>query len=487
MLTVRGRRPPPAAHRAARRPAARQGGEAWRASFAWPHGPADVESAELEIGRSVVVELPAPRRRKRARARARPRRRRGPALRAGRAARADRRAAQARAAASPEAEAVAESAEAVAESAEADTPRPTPSRPSASSAREAERAELREQLERARAPSATELREELANVRSEHDALGDQHAALIARSGDLRGQLADAIDAQEPLRGGAARARGGQAGLPTPSASASSSELERGARRRCAERDRELAGHREDAEQRLGAERRGRRPRCARSSPPPARRPQKALAAEAAETERIRAELAAAREEAERVLAAERAEVARLREELATARPPTDEDGEAEADDASRRDVRADLARARARAGDGAPAAPRAGRQERRDRRAAPLGRRGGHQRRPHGDRRGAGGRRPRPAAPAGAAAAVLASRAEVDARAPYRRADAARAAAAQRVPEHEQSAAERVGRPRGGVRARGAAADRAGDHRHRGRLVAVRQIASEPGRGSRS
>ena len=41
----------------------------------------------------------------------------------------------------------------------------------------------------------------------------------------------------------------------------------------------------------------------------------------------------------------------------------------------------------------------------------------------------------------AGRAAAVLASRSEVDARAPYRRADAARAAAAHRVPEHEQSA----------------------------------------------
>jgi hypothetical protein len=38
-------------------------------------------------------------------------------------------------------------------------------------------------------------------------------------------------------------------------------------------------------------------------------------------------------------------------------------------------------------------------------------------------------------------AAAVLASRAEADARAPYRRVEAARAAAAQRVPEHEQSA----------------------------------------------
>src|SRR5215218_1638111 len=41
------------------------GGEPWRATFAWPHGPADVESAELEIGRRLVVDLPAPRRRTR--------------------------------------------------------------------------------------------------------------------------------------------------------------------------------------------------------------------------------------------------------------------------------------------------------------------------------------------------------------------------------------------------------------------------------------
>src|SRR6478672_11741915 len=37
------------------------GDEPWRALFAWPHEPADIEAAELEIGRSVVVELPAPR------------------------------------------------------------------------------------------------------------------------------------------------------------------------------------------------------------------------------------------------------------------------------------------------------------------------------------------------------------------------------------------------------------------------------------------
>jgi len=40
-------------------------GELWRAGFAWPHGPADLQGVELEIGRSLVVDLPAPRRRRR--------------------------------------------------------------------------------------------------------------------------------------------------------------------------------------------------------------------------------------------------------------------------------------------------------------------------------------------------------------------------------------------------------------------------------------
>src|SRR6185437_10615802 len=62
----------------------------------------------------------------------------------------------------------------------------------------------------------------------------------------------------------------------------------------------------------------------------------KALAAEADETERVRAELAAAREDAERLLAAERAEVTRLREELAT-RATAREDPTEETDEASRR------------------------------------------------------------------------------------------------------------------------------------------------------
>jgi hypothetical protein len=38
--------------------------ERWRATFAWDGGPVEIERAELEVGRSLVVDLPRPRRRK---------------------------------------------------------------------------------------------------------------------------------------------------------------------------------------------------------------------------------------------------------------------------------------------------------------------------------------------------------------------------------------------------------------------------------------
>src|SRR4051812_26867728 len=37
--------------------------ERWRAMFAWDGPAVDIERAELEVGRTLVVELPAPRRR----------------------------------------------------------------------------------------------------------------------------------------------------------------------------------------------------------------------------------------------------------------------------------------------------------------------------------------------------------------------------------------------------------------------------------------
>ncbi len=132
------------------------GDEAWRASFAWPHGPLDVEAAELELGRSVVVELPAPRRRKR-------KRREGAggddALRSELAELRDQIAELRRArGGSPEADAVADSAEAVADSAEAEAE----AQAAAPSARDSERSE---RLERAEAELA-ELREALQRAES---------------------------------------------------------------------------------------------------------------------------------------------------------------------------------------------------------------------------------------------------------------------------------------------------------------------------------
>ncbi len=167
---------------------------------------------------------------------------------------------------------------------------------------------------------------------------------------------------------------------------------------------------------------------------------QKALAAEAEETERLRQELAVAREEAERALATERAETARLREELASR--PTDGDGTGEeTDDAGRRmyeRIARELERERSTVRDL--------RRELDDTRAQTA-----EQRRYVAAAATNGvatstDEAPVAATPAGRASsrratAVLAARAEADERAPYRRVDAARAAAAYRVPHHDRSA----------------------------------------------
>ena len=149
-----------------------------------------------------------------------------------------------------------------------------------------------------------------------------------------------------------------------------------------------------------------------------------------------RAELTRVRQD----LTARDAEVARLREELA-ARPAAAEEGEEEGDDAHRRmyeRISRELESERA-------AVSRLRREL--DEKTAETA-----EHRRHAASGATNGvhitteEAPVAATPAGRAgrraAAVLASRAEADARAPYRRAEAARAAAAQRVPEHEQSAA---------------------------------------------
>jgi hypothetical protein len=383
------------------------GGEAWRAAFAWPDGPADVESAELEIGRSVIVELPAPRRRKRASRSAG-----DEGLRAELAELREQIAELRRSRdVSPAAQAVAESAEAVAESAEAEAeaaeaqlaeaeaepvteapPEPDPELTARLEAAEAELAELRERYEQ---------------LRADHDTLGDQHAALIARSGDLRGELADVIDELDAAR----------AALDV--------------------RDAELAGHQEEAERRLEEERA--RTDEVRDELAAARdEAQRALEAESAETGRVRAELASAREEAERALAAERAEVASLRSELA-ARPEPAEDGAIDPDDTTREmyeRIAEELQQERATTSRLRQELDRRSAESAQGRRAAASSDTNGVHTTDEA---------PVPLTPAGRSgrrsAAVLASRAEADPRAPYRRVDAARAAAAQRVPEHAQSA----------------------------------------------
>jgi hypothetical protein len=310
-------------------------GERWEAAFAWPHGAAEIERAELEIGRSLLVDLPAPRRPRRSRSG-------GDGDRALRALRA-------------------------------------------------ELAELRKRHER---------------LEAEHAALGDQHAALIARSGELRGALNEALDGQERLSGELAKLREAhQSGEETDRRVAE----ERAATTAVREK---LAAAREEARQ--------------------------AIAAEAEETERLRLELAGAREEAERVLAAERAEIARLREELA-ARPAPDRVGE-DADEAGRRmyeRISRELERERATVRELRSQLDATRTETAEHRRSAAVAATNGMAV-PH--------EAPVPATPGAAArrhaAALLAARAELDPRAPYRRDDAARAAAAQRVPEHHRSTA---------------------------------------------
>jgi hypothetical protein len=159
---------------------------------------------------------------------------------------------------------------------------------------------------------------------------------------------------------------------------------------------------------------------------------------EAEETERLRQELASAREEAEGLLAAERDETARLRQELAD-RPAPAEDGEA--DQSGRRmyeRISHELERERAtvQALRRELDAKQTDTAEKRRTKAAAA---------TNGVT--ATDEAPVPVTPAGrgarqaARAAVAARAGEADQRAPYRRAEAARAAAAHRVPEAEPSA----------------------------------------------
>jgi chromosome segregation ATPase len=333
----------------------------WRASFAWDGDPASVESAELELGRRLVVELPRPRRRRRR------------ALDTGL--------------------------------------RPATAAGSVAAATAAAGDDVRSQLAELRA-QVEDLRRErdaaaapLAELREQHGALEDDHAAAAREAEDLRGERdaarAELARIRETLAStqaqletarterDAARGETGTAGselqrlrseldalraeLETTRAALEATRAElTAAQGDVAERDhgieaavaaleaarreheKALAEARADADRRVDDEREasaGLREKLAAAREDAERAKHEAAAAieaEARETEKLRLEARSARDEAEQTVAGERAEAARLREELAGREPPAEGDGE---DTAARRmldRVSRDLERERA-------------------------------------------------------------------------------------------------------------------------------------------
>jgi hypothetical protein len=294
-------------------------GEDWRAVFAYDGDPADVAGAELEIGRSIVVDLPPPRRRRR-----RPATGETPTVVAAR----DLAAARAEAdAATAEADALREQLAALRESS-ADADEIETLRAELAAARAdaealrgrsgdeaSELAGLRLALGSLRA-SHEQLEdelEELRGVRDERDRVAGELEQLRVHGADeervkadlgqviheLQDRAAQSDSAREQLMAEVTEARGEIASLS----------------RRLSVAEAELGEARADAQRRLDAERATTTEVHSRLATA-REEAQRTMAAEAEETERLRRELDAAREEAERLLAAERSEVARLREEL---------------------------------------------------------------------------------------------------------------------------------------------------------------------------
>jgi hypothetical protein len=254
--------------------------EPWQALFEWDGDPGDVREAELEVGRALVVALPAPRRRRRA----------APAARA----------------------AVAPAATAPAAALDA--------------AREQELAGLRLAHGSLRA-SHEQIEDEVETLRAARDerdrvavALGAEVETLRAAR-DERDRIAAELERARLQLADAERERA------TLEARADAADAEAARlRARVALSEAELVAARADAAERVATERATvtevhSRLATAREEA------HGTIAAEAVETERLRAELDTTRTDAERLLADERAEVARLREALADG---ADADGEPE-------------------------------------------------------------------------------------------------------------------------------------------------------------
>ena len=374
--------------------------EPWRASFDWDASRGDIAGAELEIGRSLVVELPPPRRRRRRSAvgaegdlRAQVEELRGMVaeLRAERAAvhaERDRRprdcAARSRRSgtswrASWRACAAASSSRPSRPSATGSRPSSKPpaatagcerSRPSASGSTaaltesERERDRLAAELEAAGGDAASDqelagLRLALGSLRAAHEALEDELEEMRSvrdERDEFAGQLeqlrAAAEDEErektqlgELIRELQERATSAETTRDRLSDELATAREEIDAlKHHVAQQEKALDEVGEEAEKRLETERATTTEVHARLAVA-REEAQRTMVAEAEETERLREELAQARDEAERLLAAERAEVARLREELLSSE--VDEAGE----EASRRmleRVTRDLERERA-------------------------------------------------------------------------------------------------------------------------------------------
>jgi chromosome segregation ATPase len=285
----------------------------WRAVFAY-EGEAD--GAELEVGR-IVVDLPRPRRlRRRATTE-------GPAADAGELAgalakvdalREDLAAAQAEAAAARE----------DADAARAELAAVPTERGDVPDAAELERVRSEHDSElaglrlahgslRASHEQLEDEVEELRGVREERDRLAGELEQLRATGADEERAKADLGDVIRQLQDRASESDSAREHLMGELTTAR--EEIATLRASLDERETELAEARADAAERVDAERAATTEVHSRLATA-REQAERTVAVEAEETERLRHELDIAREDAERLLAGERAEVARLREEL---------------------------------------------------------------------------------------------------------------------------------------------------------------------------
>jgi hypothetical protein len=311
----------------------------WRASFAWSSARGEIAGAELEVGRSLVVELPPPRRRRR--------RSLASAVETDLRAEIDQLRAQlAELRAEPAVDAgVISALRAEAESARSEADRLTAELEALRAERDEpgsapEAAEASDEDTAGAADELAGLRLAYGSLRAAHEKLEDEVESLLAvrderdelaaRLEQLRGQASDEererANLGELIRDLQQRAADTDAANErlTAELAVAREDVAR-LQGLLAEREEAIAAAEEDATRRVEGERAATTEVHARLATA-REEAQRTVAAEAAETERLRAELERSREDADRLLAAERAEVARLREELLSSETEDDDD-----------------------------------------------------------------------------------------------------------------------------------------------------------------